>query len=111
MSFVRPDFRTVTISNGQTVSNVSLGAAETLIGIVTRSTFDGTSLTFQVSVDGTTFYPLCDPATGAAFAIVAAASKAYAIDPKWFLAWNFFTLVATAQTGDSILDLVVREIR
>lgn len=106
----QPAFATVTISNGTTASGFSISGRKTLIGIIARSTFDGTSLKADVSLDGTTYYRLTNQ-DGTDWEIVAAASEAYSIQPYVFLPWNYFKLVATAQTGDSILDVSVREIR
>lgn len=78
----------VDVAIGQTDSpDVELGPY-TLVGIVLPAEFDGAALTFLVSIDRTNFFPLCDPATGNARSVTAAASKAFDIDPKWFLGFN-----------------------
>lgn len=106
----QPEFSTVTIANGATASGVAIAGPKTLIGIIARSTFDGTSLKADVSIDGTTYYRLTNQ-DGTDWEIVAAASEAYAIEPFLFLPWNYFKLVAASQTGASVLDIMVREIR
>lgn len=84
----KPVAGSVDVAIGQTDSpDVDLGPY-TIIAVALPSTFDGTALTFLVSIDRTNFFPLCDPATGNARTVTAAASKAYDIDPKWFLGFN-----------------------
>jgi hypothetical protein len=111
----RPEFASITIVNGQTVSSAAtilrLGE-KTMIGLVTPATFDGTAITFQVSVDGTTYVVLNDPITGNPYTVAAALSEAYYFDPSVFLPWNFVKLVAgTVQaTTDTVFTAIIRAI-
>lgn len=107
---LQPEFGEATIADGETASEAIRLGTRTLVGLVTPAAFDGTSITLQASIDGTTFSPLIDPATGDAYEIAAAASEAYYLDPIVTLPWNFVKIVAAAQTGDTVLATVVREI-
>lgn len=107
----KPMPSTVTVANGQTVSPMFQLGPYTLIGLIVPSTFDGAAITFQVSMDDSTYVPLCDPATGTARSITAAASKAFDIDPKWFLAWQYAKLVCGTVQATTNTDFTIVKAR
>ena len=96
---------TVTIANNATESSAADLSGTAFIGMVLLAEFDGTSMTFKVSTDGTTYQPMRNLAGTLATATVAA-SNSYGIVPSDFAAWRFIKLVAgTAQTGATIITL------
>ena len=70
----KTDFTTLTVASGQTVSQyLELGGYD-LLGITVPSNFDGTTIGFQVSPDGTTFSVVNDGESGD-LSITCAASR------------------------------------
>jgi hypothetical protein len=102
---------TVTIASGQTKSNAVHLRGNSLLGFALPSTFDGTEVSFEVSQDGSTFYPLYDE-DGDQILLTVAASRAYEINAGRFAAWTYMKFVAgTAQaTTDTVIPVGIREV-
>ncbi len=104
-----PPTRTVTIANSATVSDAEATgmAGVTIVGIITAASLTGTSFTFQVSMDNSTFVALED-STGAAVTVTVESSRAYYVDPIIFLAWNYVKVVSgSAESGGDTITLVL----
>lgn len=99
----------VTIANGQTKSAAIALAGVSILGIVTPAAIDGTTLTFEVSADGTTYVPLYD-STNALVSLTIAASRGYYLAPAIFAAWRYAKLVATQSTADRIYQVLTRAV-
>jgi len=56
--------------------------------IVSGSTITGTEVTFLVSFDGTTFYPLYDYDSTEVSITVASSARGYNLNPLLFTPWN-----------------------
>lgn len=95
----------VTIANGATVSDSHYFGDEVLSGIVTPASMTGTTLTFQVSDDNTTFFTLYD-STNVAISVTISSSRAYALNPLDFIGWQYMKIVSgTAETGAKIITI------
>lgn len=81
-----------------------------LCGVILPSTFDGTALSFEVSVDDSSYYVLRDSAGDISFTV--AASRALALDPALFSGFRYVKIVAgsTQTTTDTDAVLAVRPI-
>ena len=64
----------------------------TLCGVTTGSTLSSTSLTFLVSSDGTTYYPLYDDTGTEILITTTTAARAFALQPQQFFPWGFVKL-------------------
>src|SRR6187402_3138980 len=96
-----PTTRTVTIANAATVSDAEATgiAGVTITGIITAASLTGTSFSFQVSMDNSTFVALED-STGASVAFTVESSRAYYVDPIIFMSWNYVKVVSgSAESG------------
>ncbi len=77
------ELQTAAIANGAALSPAVALGQKTLLGIVMPAAWTAAALTFQVSIDDTTFNELYDGA-GNAVSITAAAGQFVQIDPaKW----------------------------
>jgi hypothetical protein len=101
---------TATIANGATVSGaVDLGAA-TVTGIQMPAAFTGTTLTFQVSADGSTYVPLYD-SSGTLQSMTVAVSCGYSLNPTVFAGWPYLKVVSgSAQVGSVAITLLTRPV-
>lgn len=95
---------TLTISASGTVSTAFSAAGFESFGVVLPATFTGTTLTFQVSADGSTYQAL-DNGSGSAVSITVAQAKSYAL-PAGLTAWPYFKIVSGSTEG-SARSLVV----
>jgi len=104
--------RTVTIANGASLSDaVDLGGRK-LVAIDMPASWTAASLTFQASVDGTTFDDLYDGATERSLTVAASRYLAFNI-ADWvsvrFLKVRSGTAAsAVNQGGDRVITLVVQ---
>lgn len=78
----------VEIESGNTKSDAINTQNKTLKGFITPSTLTGTTVTFEVSLDGTNFYALDD------VSISVAANKAYALEADKFAGWHKIKIVS-----------------
>lgn len=75
---------------GQTETNTVFLNEGVLTGIVIAgSTITGSTLTFLVSHDGQTFYPLYDSDSTEVTLTVAGSPRGYNLNPSTFMPWNF----------------------
>lgn len=88
----------VVIANGQTVSGVIAKQSMAMVGAVMPASFEGATLTFQVSADGTTYVELDDNSSGSAISATVAASKAVTL-PAELAPWPFFKIVSGTQVA------------
>jgi hypothetical protein len=90
-------FQTLTIANGATTSDAVRAAGFALFGLVMPSSFTGTTLTFTVSHDGTTYQALYDN-TGTAVSLTVAASRSFDL-PTALASWPYFKVVSGSSEG------------
>jgi hypothetical protein len=97
---------TVSIAASGTTSDPVSADGYALFGAVLPSTFDGTTLEFTVSADGSTYQTLyaSDGATKVAMTSLAQ-GRSYDL-PTALAAWPYFRLVADTQTT-SATDIVI----
>lgn len=96
---------TATIANGATTSNSidmdNYGSLEGLVGIVMPAAFTGASISFNVSIDDTTYQALTD-SSNAAVSITVTAGKTYAFkqDVRSCISpWRFIQIVSASSEG------------
>jgi hypothetical protein len=78
-----------------------------MLGAAVGSAFDGTSMGFQVSADGSTYQDLYDY-TGTIVSMTMGASKSYDL-PGALAVWRFWKFkAATSQTGDTTIAVVAK---
>lgn len=98
------------ISNGQQVSQAIDMAGNTLTGLIMPSSFTGTSITFQSSVDNTTFIDMYDTA-GNALSVTVAANRWVAFAPQDFAGVRYLKLKSgSAEAADRSITLVLRPV-
>ena len=95
-----------TILDGQTVSDAVFTKSNVVTGIIAPSTFSGITLTFQVSVDKTNFFPLFN-ADGSLYTLTVAASQAVISIPQQLAGWNAFKLVSNTTQSGSDAEIIV----
>lgn len=105
---------TVTVAGGATLSGPSPAlAGRAVTGVLTPASWTTAGISFQVSVDGLTFYPLLDPGGAEVTAAAVPASRAVSVDPSLFLGWGYLRVrsgtdaAPAAQTAASTLTLVL----
>lgn len=98
---------TLTVANGANDSNSVDLRGWTITGVIVPSTFDGTNVVAQVSIDNSTWFYLYDPLNNQVAINPATAGRAYSF---WVevTGWPYFRLqCATAQsTTDTIFSVV-----
>ena len=104
-----PVFLEFKVPSGQTKSNSLQAPGRTgakienprmaLAAVVTPAAFDGTSVGFEVSLDGITWYPVHNP-DGSAYGLTVGVNRWTCIPPAMSYAWQFIRLVGTSQTAD-----------
>jgi hypothetical protein len=111
-----PEIKTVTIAAGNSLSNgVDLDGVN-LVAIVMPTAWDGTSITFQASHNGTDWFNLHD-AAGNAITVTVAASRYIQLDWQRFLGIRYLRIRSgtaaspTNQTATRTLRLVCRAIK
>ena len=92
-----PHYLTATIASGQTVGVAFDTEKATLVGLQ-FPTMTGTTMTFQVSADNTTYTALKDTA-GASVSITIASTTAISIDRAVFQGWRWIKLVSGSAEG------------
>jgi hypothetical protein len=100
------NYRQVTVSVGQTISNLVDLKGETVIGVYVPAGFSGTVISFQASPDGTNFFTVNDE-TGVALSVTVVAGTFVKIDPSYLAGIRYLKLVSgTIQaSADSVLTL------
>ena len=88
---------TLTIANGQTVSDALYVDEFAAFGLVMPAAFTGTTLTFQVSADDTTYQALYDR-YNVAVSMTVAVDRHYDL-PTELASWHSFKLVSGSAEG------------
>lgn len=82
-----------------------------LTGLVMPAAWTAANITFQASVDGTTYYALEDVTTGTPVAVgitSPAASKHYALNPNLWFSVRFLKIATSAgQAADRTIQLIL----
>lgn len=82
------------IANGQTVSAAIPTQALSLVGIQLPAAFTGTTITFQGSVDGSTYQVVKSTTSGTSLSYTVAQGTYVAIDPTPFYGLAYIKLVS-----------------
>ena len=109
-------YTTVTIANAASLSNAAqlLDRGGRLVAIITDAAWDTNAVTFQVSVDGATYFNLFNEGTEYSLAGVVA-SNYNAVDHIVFLGARYVKVrsgtaaVPAAQAGDTVITLVMMQ--
>lgn len=88
-----------TIANGQTVSAAIPTTGLSLVGIQLPAAFTGTTITFQGSVDGTTYQVVKSTTSGTSLSYTVAQGTYVAVDPTPFYGLQFIKLVSGSAEG------------
>lgn len=91
--------QSVAIASGQTASAVIACSGFVLCGIQLPAAFTGTTLTFQASIDGTTFQPVYSTASGTALSYTVAQGHYVAVNPQDFQGVNYLKIVSGSSEG------------
>lgn len=107
------EVKTVTITNGTSLSNAALLQKYRLVGILMPATWTAAAMTFQVSVDGTNFFDLYDSSGAEVSYTVVQGHYVFTTPANWagirFLKVRSGTGgAAVSQGGDRIVSLIVR---
>lgn len=111
-----PEIMSVTIAGGSSLSGAVDLNGLSLVAILMPTAWDGTSITFQASVNGTDWFNLHD-AAGNAITVTVAASRYIQLDWQRFLGIRYLRIRSgTAsspvnQTATRTLRLVARAIK
>lgn len=97
---------TATIASGQTVSGAVALPSATMSGLILPAAFTGTSISFQVSVDGSAYVALYD-SSNALETVTVTQARAYSLNPTVFAGWPYAKLVSNAAEGGSRAITVV----
>ncbi len=89
---------TATIADGQTKSGAVATGEFAMGGFTTPSTFEGTTMSFEVSLDDSTFVPLKNDA-GGAISMTVAVSCGYPLPPEIFAFKSFKFVSGAAASG------------
>ena len=107
--------RTVSIASGESLSGAIYLGGIRLFGLVMPSTWTTANLTFQVSVDGTTYQNLYD-GDGTEVQVTTAAGYTHTLDPALFAAIPFVKVrsgtsgTPVNQGGDRTIGLILRSV-
>lgn len=99
---------TVDISEDDDLTNAFDARPGAIYGLVVPSTFDGTTISFVVSHDDSTYQALYDT-TNSLVSMTVAASRSYDL-PTELASWQFWKIVTgSAQTtGDTVFVVVAK---
>lgn len=92
--------QTATIAATGTKTDAIEIAGCSLIGLVTPAALTSTSITFEVSNDGSTFYSLYD-SNGSQVSLNVSTGVAYSMDPQWFAPWRYMKIVGDSSEAAS----------
>ena len=84
----------VTIASSGTVSSAAYCNDSVLCGFILPAAFTGTAITFQGSLDNTTFYTIYDDTNTAIGVSTAAQGRAYSLNVIDFTGWNYIKIVS-----------------
>jgi hypothetical protein len=106
------DTISLTIANGQSLSDAADLSSVRAVGLIGPTAFDGTSVNFETSIDGVTWHPLLNVAGSSVLVAVPASGV-----ERWMLfdqtvEWQNLTWLklksTSTQTADRTVNLVVR---
>lgn len=99
MNFIKrhTKWASLTIASSGTTSSACEVGGFALLGLVMPGTFTGTTITFTVSHDGTTYQALYDD-TNTQVSMTVAASRSYQL-PLALAAWPYFKIVSGSSEG------------
>ena len=101
----------LTIPNGETVSNSINMNTTTLVGLLIAPIFTGTTISFEVSFDDVTFFPVFTVANTAVEITGVVDNQFYGLSPQDFAFIPFLRLVSNAtELQDSNLTIVTRKV-
>lgn len=95
----------VDISSSTTVSEAVGTNGLRLVGVITPATINSTALTFQGSVDDSTYVPI-HAVGGGAYTVTVAASRFTAVDPAQFGVNYLKVVCGSAELADRNITLV-----
>jgi hypothetical protein len=107
-------YTTVTVANGASLSGAAqlLPPNGRLVGVITDAAWDTNAMTFQVSVDGTTYVNLYN--AGTEYSMAGIVASAYnAVNPDVFSGARYVKVrsgtagTAVNQVGDAVVTLVM----
>ena len=107
--------QTATIASGAALSETKLMSGCVLAGIVMPAAWTAADLTFQVSLEGSTFVPLYD-ANGVEVSVKAAASRQIQVQPADFAGVRYLKLqsgltgATVNQAADRAVTLITRSV-
>lgn len=107
---ISPFVLSVTIPNGTTTSDAQALGGNTLCGIIFPYELTGSTISFEVSVDGVDYVTLKKVEDGGtAYTIAKGSHVAVPLLPSTWAAWRYVRVVsASAEGGDRIFQLVTR---
>ncbi len=88
-----------TIANSGTKTPAIVTKGLSLVGIQLPAAFTGTAITFEASLDGTTYQPVYDTKSGTALSYTVAQGHFVAIDPIDFQGIPFLKIVSGSAEG------------
>jgi len=98
----------VTISNGTTTSNAVDLQGRGLLAIILPAAFTGSAITFQISVNNSTFFAVYNTANSQ-LSMTVTQGRAYAFDPSDLLCARYLKLVSGSSEGaDRVITLISR---
>lgn len=99
---------TATIANGQTISDAISSLGKTLVGLITPAAFTGTIITFQISMDGTTYKTFYNSA-GAIATVTVGVDRHIGLVPADFAGARFFKLVSgSSEAAEREITVILR---
>ena len=101
---------TVTIANGATVSSeLRVGYRTSVVAIVTPAALTGTAVTFQGSVDGSTFVPVYNEATQ--YSVNVSTSRYVALNRSVLSGLQSLKIVSgSAEAADRTIQVILKEV-
>jgi len=105
-------FKSVVIANAATVSSaIELARDERPVMIETPAALTGTAITFQGSIDGTTYVPVYEVGGANAYSVTVGTSRAVALDHRVFAGINYLKLVSgSTEAAERTIKVVLRPV-
>lgn len=95
-------------SSGTTGANIDL-AGTRMCGFVLGAAWTAGTLSWEVSLDGTTWVPLYNPVDNTLLSYQVAASRAYSVDPAMYAGWRWLRPKSSvAQTGGATITIAAQ---
>lgn len=101
---------TATILNGQTTSDSIDLQGRGLVGLILPAAFTGSAITFQMSLDGSTFYNVYN-AANTQLSMTVTQGRAYLFNPGDLLSVRYIKLVSgSSEGGNRSITLIARDL-